>query len=301
MNSYIQNKIDTNGMRIVRIEYDYACNMNCQHCMVKQFRGKRDQRALTVADVASIAEQADALGFGQFVITGGEPLLFPEFDDLVKAIDPQRFYITTDTNGWLLNEAMAKHLKVIGVSKVQVSIDSLWHKTHDDFRGKPGAYARAVQAVLYAQKEGLNTIVQTVVDKNRIRSEELVKFIEHFNGLGVPVCIRYAAPIGEWRNRYDLMIDQSDLDYVQTLEKRFNVFSHLTPSEHWPGGCIAMKRMINIMKWGGVNPCPCMQEIMTIGNVFDEPLKGIVDKGMKLFDKHIPVCLVAMSKRIEDE
>jgi len=47
-----------------------------------------------------------------------------DFDEIVKAIDPQRFYITTDTNGWYLDWKRAKHLKGIGMDKVQISIDS---------------------------------------------------------------------------------------------------------------------------------------------------------------------------------
>ena len=117
--------------------------------------------------------------------------------------------------------------------------------------------------------------------------------------MGVPVCILYAKPVGVWKGRTDLMLDQDDIDYVEALCKKYNAFSHLTPT----GECIAVKRMINITKWGDVNPCPVMQEY-SLGNIFNEPLADIVVRGMKQFDKHIPTCLMAVEKnyieRIKD-
>ena len=51
------------------------------------------------------------MGLANIVITGGEPLTYPDFDDLVEAIDPSKWYIACDTNGWYLDEKKAKHLK----------------------------------------------------------------------------------------------------------------------------------------------------------------------------------------------
>ncbi len=55
-------------------------------------------RAFTIADVASFpARRCD--GLAHLVITGGEPLVFPDFDQIIEAVDPQKFYISSDTNG----------------------------------------------------------------------------------------------------------------------------------------------------------------------------------------------------------
>jgi len=289
---YVYNKVQKYGMRIVRLEYDYACNFKCVHCDIRQYQGKSDRRALTIDDVKELARQADELGFAQFVISGGEPLVYPDFDDIVKAIDPQRFYITTDTNGWLLNEARAIHLQEIGVDKIQISIDSLYEDVHDKFRHKRGSWARAMQAIYICRELGFNVIVQTVVDKQRARFNELIDFITYINEeMNTPVCILYAKPVGEWNGRTDLMLDQDDINYVESLSKTHNIFSHLTPN----GGCIAVKRMINITKWGDVNPCPVMQEY-SLGNIFEEPLKDIISRGMCKFDKHIPICIMAQEE-----
>lgn len=133
--------------------------------------------------------------------------------------------------------------------------------------------------------------MQTVVDKKRARGVELEQFINSFNSIGAPVCILYAKPVGAWAGRDDLMLDQSDIDYVEGLCKKYNAFSHLTPT----GECIACKRMINITKWGDVNPCPVMQEY-SMGNIFKEPLADIMQHMEKKFSGHIPVCIVAQEE-----
>jgi len=295
---HVYDKVVQHGMRIVRIEPSYVCNMACQHCSIRDLQKRRGGRAMTIKDIQCIADQADELGFAQFVISGGEPLLYPNFDEIVAAIDPGRFWITTDSNGWLLDYEKAKHLKEIGVDKVQISIDSTFAGDHDKFRNKVESWEKATQAIFFSKKAGLRVIIQTTVDKKRVHSNELKYFIGLFAEYEIPVYISYMKPVGAWKEHEAL--DQSDIDYVESLTKVHNVFTHLTPSYDYPGGCIAMKRMINITKWGEVNPCPFMQELV-IGNIFDEPLKDIVDRGMKYFDCKIDTCLMATEKDFINE
>ena len=295
----VYGKVIRNGMRIVRIEQSYTCNMHCKHCSIRDMQAKQTRRAMSIDDIEFLADQAHEIGFSQFVISGGEPLLYPDFDDIVKAIKPDRFWITTDSNGWHLDQEKAAHLKGIGVDKVQISIDNLDPKVHDEFRQKQGAWSRAVQAVEYSKAAGLRVLVQTVVDKQRVYSDELVEFISNFNKRGVPVYISYAKPVGAYKGNYDVMIDADDMDHISKLEKEYQVFTHLTPSYDYQGGCIAMKRMVNITKYGDLNPCPFMQEL-TIGNIFEEPLDDIITRGMTRFKGYIPVCLMASDKEFID-
>lgn len=295
----VYDKVIRHGMRIVRVEWSYICNMRCEHCIIRDLQGYSTRRTLTLDDLRSLADQAHDLGFGQFVITGGEPTMFGDFDDIVEAIGPGRFWITADTNGWLMDEKMARHWKQIGVDKVQLSIDSMDADAHDEFRHKAGAWERAVDSIWAIKDAGLKLIIQTVVDKKRAMSDELIEFIQFFNEMRVPVCILYAKPAGGWKGRDDIMLGMDEFAYIEGLSKRFNVFTHLTPGYEWAGGCIAVKRMINITRFGDLNPCPAMQEL-SIGNIFDEPLKDIEARALARFSGHIPVCLMAMDKEFID-
>ncbi|MBN1545862.1 MAG: radical SAM protein [Syntrophaceae bacterium] len=233
------------------------------------------------------------MGLAYLVITGGEPLVFPDLDELVAAIDPQKFYITSDTNGWLLDAKRARHLKSIGVDKIQLSLDSLDAGKHDSFRKAKGSHARCLKAIDAAKSAGLNIIVQTVVSKQRVLSQEFIELLEFLNRKGVPVFVTYAKPVGSWEGNFDVLVDRSDMDYVRELEKKYNVFTHLTPGYGLDLGCIAVKRMVSITKYGDVMPCPYIH--VSLGNFFKEPLNDIIQRGMgiKHFREYCDTCLVA--------
>jgi MoaA/NifB/PqqE/SkfB family radical SAM enzyme len=79
------------------------------------------------------------------------------------------------------------------------------------------------------------------------------------------------------------------------------VFTHLTPSYGHSLGCIAVKRMVSITKFGDVMPCPYIH--VSLGNFFEEPLKDIIERGTKIkfFGKYIDTCLIAEDRRFIDE
>lgn len=278
---------------IIQMQYNYQCNFVCQHCAIKRLQGVHSDRVMTVNDVKNLADQADALGLARFVITGGEPLTFRDFDQIVEAIGPERFYINVDTNGWYLNEEKAQHLLDIGVDRVQLSIDNFDEEGHDDFRRKKGSYKKTMEAVDACQKVGLNLFIQTVVTKQRLYTDEFIDFIKYFNDRGIGVFVSFAKPVGSWEHQYDILIDKEDLAYFKTLEKKFNVFNHLTPGYGLDMGCIAIKGMFSITQYGDVLPCPYMH--IAIGNIFKEPLKDILENAMKIryFGEKVNVCTIA--------
>lgn len=289
------------SIAILQFQYDYTCNFRCEHCCITKLRGKKGDRCFTIADVRELSRQADEMGLAHIVITGGEPLVFPDFDEIVKAIDPQKFYITSDTNGWFLDAERAKHLKSIGVDKIQLSLDSLSAAEHDEFRHKEGSHERAVRAIDASLDAGLNIILATVVTRQRVRSEEFIEFLEFAKKKGVAVFVTYAKPVGDWEGNFDVLVTRDDMDYMRELEKKYNVFTHLTPSYGIEMGCIAVKRMVSITKYGDVMPCPYIHS--SLGNFFKEPLKDIIERGLNIrfFGKYVDTCLIAEDRNFIQE
>jgi len=288
------------SIAIIQFQYNYVCNLRCVHCSVKRFQGKNPRRTFTLDDVRSLARQADEMGLARFVITGGEPLVFKDFDDVVAAIDPQKFYINCDTNGWLLDDERARHLKSIGVDRIQLSIDSLDPKQHDQFRNAEGSHARALRAVDAALNAGLGIFIQTVVTKQRLRSQEFIDFVEFFNEKNIGVFVTYAKPVGSWEGKFDVLVDRDDMKYMETLEQKHQVFTHLTPAYGLNMGCIAVKGMVSVTQYGDVMPCPYIH--VSIGNVFEEPLKDIIQRGLNIkhFGEHVDTCLIAEDRSFID-
>ncbi|MBF0299046.1 MAG: radical SAM protein [Oligoflexia bacterium] len=293
------------SIAILQFQYDYTCNFKCKHCSISRFQvdkqAEKKERFFTIADVKELSKQADEMGLAHLVITGGEPLVFPDLDELIAAIDPQKFYITSDTNGWHLDAKKAKHLKSIGLDKIQLSLDSLSPSDHNDFRRKSNSHERAMRAIDASLDAGLNLILSTVVTKQRVRSDEFIELLEFAKGKGVGVFVTYAKPVGAWEGNFDVLVTKDDMEYMRGLEKKYNVFTHLTPSYGMNLGCIAVKRMVSITKYGDVMPCPYIHT--TLGNFFKEPLKDIIARGMtiKYFGKHVDTCLIAEDRDFINE
>lgn len=281
------------SVALIQLQYHYACNMKCMHCAIESYqKNSAGKRRITPKDVKRLADQADELGLARFVISGGEPTVFKDLDEIVKAIGPDRFFINCDSNGWLLEE-QAQHLKEIGIDRIQLSIDSLDEKEHDSFRRMPGAFKRALRGIDECRRVGLPLYIQTVVTKDRLHSEEFIEFLEYFNKMDLNVYVSYAKPVGAWEGHFENLIDKEDLAYMRELEKKYRVCTHLTPGYGLDMGCIAVKGFLTVTEYGDVQPCPFMH--VSLGNIFETPLKEIIENGMKIryFGEHVDTCLMA--------
>ncbi len=272
------------SIAIIQFQYRYPCNYTCEHCSIKRFQllKKEDvqRRAFTISDVRELFRQADEMGLANMTITGGEPLMFPDFDKLVEAIGPDRFYIACDTNGWLLNKGWAKRLKSIGVDKIQPSLDSFYENEHDEFRQKKGSYKRVMKAIDLCLEAGLNVMLQTVLTKHRASSKEFFELLEFAKAKSVGLYVCYAKPVGAYEGNMSCLITQEDADKVREYEKNYNVFTHMTPTYELNLGCITVKRMVSVTRYGDIMPCPYIH--VSLGNFFQESLKNIIERGMRI-------------------
>lgn len=275
------------SIAILQFQYDYRCNFACEHCsadkfMVKSAKARKadTRRKFDIDAVRELSRQGDEMGLAHIVITGGEPMTYPDFDAVVEAIDPEKWYITSDTNGWFLDEERAFHLKEIGVDKIQISLDSLDPEEHDKFRHKQGAHARVLRAIDACRLAGLNVIIQTVVWKDRAKSKEFEDFLKWGKEKDVGIYVSFAKPVGSWEGQLEQICGDEEIDYVKSLESKYNVFTHLTPGYGIDVGCIAVKRMVSVTQYGDIMPCPYTH--VSLGNVFDEPLNDIINRGLEL-------------------
>jgi hypothetical protein len=226
------------------------------------------------------------------VITGGEPLVMRDFDQVVEAIDPDKHYVITDTNGWFLDNKKAKHLKSIGVEKVQLSLDSMIEEEHDAFREKKHSYSRVMRAIDATLDEGLNLLVSTVLVKGRADTKEFREMCNFCDDRGVGLYVSYAKPTGSATDHPEFVIEKRDADVIRELEKKHKVFTHMTPSYGSFKGCITVKGIITITNTMEITPCPYID--FSIGNLRQDPLKKILDRGMNnpWIGPHRPDCLI---------
>ncbi|MBI2388813.1 MAG: radical SAM protein [Deltaproteobacteria bacterium] len=139
-------------------ECTLRCNLRCAHCGSScEAKSPLDElsteQILRVLD--TIAEDFDTSRI--FVsITGGEPLLRKDLDEVVAHMTRIGLRSCIVTNGTLLDEARARRLFDAGMRTVTVSVDGL-EAEHDAVRGK-GTWPKALAALGAARRAGITTV-----------------------------------------------------------------------------------------------------------------------------------------------
>jgi len=264
------------SVALIQLQYNYDCNFKCKHCAIERFKQK-DIATLTVPDVKRIADQADAMGLASICISGGEPLMFPELEDIVNAIGPDRFVVSVDTNGWLLKEEKIKWLVSIGVDRIHLSMDGLGDN-HDEFREIKGSWKRCIEALPYCKEYGLGVIINIVGTKSIVESGELVKQLEYIKQFGEHASIIFAKATGAFEGHEEDILDSENIRYIQELTNTYNCSTHLSMNCGYEFGCMCFKRHMSITAHGDVLPCPWIP--ITMGNVLTENLETIIQRGL---------------------
>ena len=274
---------------ILRLKINRSlCNFKCEHCCEEPYMS-RDLKARTgaidprkqmeIADYAELSRQADDYGIFRFVLTGGEALIMKNLDELIEAVDPYKHLVILDTNGWTFDEERAKWFADIGGYKAQISLDSYVEAEHDSFRNKPGSYKRVMKAITASKQAGLELLLSTCIVKDRVFSQEFADFMKFCADDDVPLYVTLAKPVGSAREHDEWVVTKRDVDRLKALEDEFNIFTHMSPSYGHPGKCITVKGINTVNHDGEIVPCPYMD--LSIGNVMHEPLRDVLDRGMK--------------------
>jgi mycofactocin radical SAM maturase len=121
-------------------ELTYACNLACVHCLSSS--GRRDPRELTPAEARHIVDELADMKVFYVNIGGGEPMLRPDFFDLVGYAVENKVGVKFSTNGTRLTAARARRLAAMDYVDVQISIDGALAATNDAVRGE-GSFAAA--------------------------------------------------------------------------------------------------------------------------------------------------------------
>src|SRR5437588_13057999 len=106
-------------------ELSYRCPLRCPYCSNPVDIGADRYRAeLETEHWTRVFREARALGVLQLALTGGEPMLRRDLDELVAAGRAAGLYSTLVTGGTLLTRKRAERLKEAGLDHVQVSVPS---------------------------------------------------------------------------------------------------------------------------------------------------------------------------------
>lgn len=144
-------------------ELTTRCNLHCRHC---GSNCSNTGEALSKQDV--LKTLSDIRNKKPMIcLTGGEPLMHPNFFDIANAVKNENLLWGMTTNATLIGKSEAHRLKEAGLSTVSVSLDGL-PEEHDAFRQVKGAWKKAVEGIKHLQDVGYLPQVTTVFHSGNI-------------------------------------------------------------------------------------------------------------------------------------
>lgn len=217
------------------------CNYNCKHCFAAADLNPNAAHP-TTEQCLGFVEQLSSCGIRHIWITGGEPLLRPDFLQIAQALADAGISIEDiGTNASLVTNELLDQLEAMGhLPQFNISFDGLGH--HDWLRGVEGAEGRTLAAIELLKGRGYRVKVQYCLwdgnlDTLRDTTLHLAQMgVDHLRPIRIVEAPRWkAAEYGhtlDIREYYELMLDYLDWYLDEDLGMKLEVWSllDLTPS-----------------------------------------------------------------------
>ncbi len=151
----------------VGLELTTGCNLRCVHCWQGE---KANSKILKFNEIKVIFKRLAELGVASLRITGGEPMIHPNFWEIMNEATRYSFSIVLRTNGTLIDEMVAHRLHNYPIIFIELSIDGFTSQDHDGFRRKKGSLQKTLLALDLLIKNGVKTRVKTVMNRKNIEN-----------------------------------------------------------------------------------------------------------------------------------
>jgi len=216
----MKSKLIDNYGRIakkLRVSVTDRCNMRCGYCMpTNNTKWFDSTEVLSFEEIIRLSSIFANLGVEKIRITGGEPLVRPMIENLIKSIAkiPHIKSIGLTTNGLLLSDRVKK-LKSSGLNSVNISLDSF---KEDRFKMMTGINGldKVISSIQKAKDAGFDVKINTVVVRGW-NDDEVVEFANFARRTGITVRFIEFMPLdgmGIWRS--DLVFSKKEM--IEKLE-----------------------------------------------------------------------------------
>ena len=213
-----ENLVDSHGRRMKKLRLNLldACNMRCMYCMPEDQKFNKLSDLLSPDQIKTIVTNLTQFGIEEVRLTGGEPLMHPQFREILTALtkcDLKKLAITT--NAILLDKEI-DFLIENNVKSLNISFDSL-NENSFNFITKTKTFQKVLSSILKANDLGFNIKINAVMMKN-INFEEVDQFLEFSSKHNIEVRFLELMKIGQALQYYDRHFVSAD----QIIEKISN-------------------------------------------------------------------------------
>ncbi len=215
-------------------EVTQSCDLACKHCRAAAQPIPHPDE-LTNAEGKALIDQIAAMHIPIFVFTGGDPLKRKDLFDLIRyaAGKGVQVAVTPSATPLLTREALFQ-LKEAGIVRLGISLDGSTPEIHDAFRGLPGAWARTIQAIEWANEAGIPIQVHSTISRHNVH--DLDNLCDLFEKLAIVMWnVFFLVPVG--RGQLDDLLSGEEFEQVfgkiYELSRRANFQIKTTEAMHY--------------------------------------------------------------------
>ncbi|MDY3281438.1 radical SAM protein [Dysosmobacter sp.] len=183
LTEYLYTKAGRAGIPIGgTFELSPVCNFTCPMCYVRKTAGEvaaSPRPILTLDRWLELARQAREQGLLYLLLTGGEPLLWPDFWTLYEQLIQMGFLVSINTNGSLIDEAAIERLKRLAPRRVNITLYGAGDDTYERQCRARGVFSRVRKAIEGLQDAGIPVKLNgTITPDNVCDLEDMVAYAQ---------------------------------------------------------------------------------------------------------------------------
>ncbi|MEM4347280.1 MAG: radical SAM protein [Candidatus Altiarchaeota archaeon] len=239
----------------IDLELTSKCNLRCEHCYANS---KRNGIDMPVDIALRIINEFSDIGGNRIALTGGEPTLHKNFIEIFNYAAEMGLRIELETNGFFFYkfaEDISKKREFI--KYVQISLDAVSSKIHDEIRGIRGSFKKAVNAIKICNSFEIPVRVSTVLSKkNKNEIDKMIKLLQKFGVSDYRVDV--VVPTGRAINN-----GICAKEYAKIIKKFLNSNDKVV----MPSCGVGYSR-VAVLADGKITPCPMLRELI-VGNAFN--------------------------------
>jgi MoaA/NifB/PqqE/SkfB family radical SAM enzyme len=202
------------------IDLTYRCNNACRHCWVSVPADSPErEKELTFDKITRIVDEARAMGCRKWAISGGEPMVRPDFAEIFDYITRKSASYSLNTNGTLINPRIARLMKRKGTK--MVALYGATAEVHDHITRTPGAFEAVMQGLAYLKEAGAGFAVQIVPMKdNYSQLKDIIRLAESLSPLWrIGASWLYLSACGDPKRNLEIRRQRLDPREVMELDK----------------------------------------------------------------------------------
>jgi len=212
-------------LETLRVSVTDRCNFSCEYCMPLDPRKPKQffsgSECLTAGEFIRLIKIFAQLGVKKVRFTGGEPLLYPDLEFLLRAARETRTIndLALTTNGALLSQKI-KSLQAAGLQRLTVSLDSLDPEIFQKIHGGNFTPDKILNGIRAAENAGFTRIKINTVIKRGINDQNILEIIRRFRGTGHIVRFIEFMDTGNcnhWRD--DLVVPSREI--IATISRQY--------------------------------------------------------------------------------